>query len=290
MCDVESYIYLPLLEETGYMPKHKYSSGHEIRTYLDSLAQKFGLHSRALFQTNIEDLKWSDDRNHWTCKLTENPKGAEQRPVSLNADYVLFATGPLSNPHLPNLPGFEEYNGQIFHTARWNYGITGGSETQPNLTNLSDKKVAIIGTGTSSVQAVPNLARFCKELCVVQRTPSAVDERNNYPTDPTWFKQVTSDPGWQEARNVNLNAFLNNTEPKPEVDLVDDGFSHWTQACAIIGGPKKVTMENVGEYVKGLQEMDLKRQERLRRGVKRIVGDGETAEVCFLLGRMLVMT
>lgn len=87
--------------------------------------------------------------------------------------------------------------GQSFHTTRWDYDYTGGDPSGAPMDKLADKRIAIIGTGATSVQCVPHLARACKELYVIQRTPSSVDVRNNRPTDPDWFVEMAT-PGWQQ--------------------------------------------------------------------------------------------
>ena len=80
--------------------------------------------------------------------------------------------------------------------------------------------------GATAVQAVPQLAKWVKELTIFQRTPSSVDERNNKNTDPTeWKNSIANKPGWQRERIRNFNAFVSNEEPKPEVNLVDDGWT-----------------------------------------------------------------
>lgn len=224
MCDVESYIYMPLLEEMGYMPKHKYSAGEELRNYAESICRKFDLSRRSMFQSSVKDIKWVD--NQWMTVITEKPKGGKQTDIALSVDHVMFATGTLSNAKLPDIAGFDSFAGKSFHTARWDYECTGGNPQEPALTGLEGKRVALIGTGATAVQVVPQLGKWAKELYVFQRTPSAVDRRDNRETDPGWWKSMTAEQGWQKERNVNFNAFLNNTDPKPEINLVDDQWTH----------------------------------------------------------------
>ena len=104
--------------------------------------------------------------------------------------------GVLSWPKLPSLPGILDYKGEVFHTSRWNYALTGGSPSDPSLTKLQDKRVAIIGTGATAVQAIPHLARWAKDLYIIQRTPSAVDHRDQRETNEEWFrKEVATSAG-----------------------------------------------------------------------------------------------
>jgi cyclohexanone monooxygenase len=196
-CDIESYIYLPLLEETGYIPKEKYSFGEEIRAYARRIGEHFDLYRLACFQTEISEMRWLQDKNQWL--ITTN------RDDAMHARFVVISSGPLNRPKLPGIPGIETFKGHSFHTSRWDYGYTGGS-TEGGLTKLADKRVAIIGTGATAIQCVPHLGRHAKHLYVFQRTPSSVDVRGNKPTDPEWVKTLT--PGWQKRRMENFNAMF----------------------------------------------------------------------------------
>ena len=127
MCDIESYMYLPLLEEMGYMPKHKYSMGEEIRLYGNSLCEKYGLHQRGMFQSYGKKMVWDAEKSEWKVTIEMRPKGGTSEEITVRADFVIFNTGVLNNVKLPDLPGASSFKGQTFHTARWNYDVTGGS-------------------------------------------------------------------------------------------------------------------------------------------------------------------
>src|SRR5215467_373276 len=217
-CDVESYVYLPLLEETGYMPKERYSCAPEILDHSRRIGEKFDLYHDACFQTEIKTLSWSDDESRWI--VTTN------RDDVMRARFVIMSSGPLNRPKLPGIPGIETYTGHTFHTSRWDYDYTGG-DTTGNLHKLSDKRVAVIGTGATAVQCVPYVAQYAQHLYVFQRTPSSVDERMNQPTDPEWVKTLT--PGWQKRRMDFFNAAVNFTDlshgGKIEPDQVSDGWT-----------------------------------------------------------------
>ena len=257
-CDVESYIYLPLLEETGYMPVDRYSRAAEIRSYLQHLAERFDLYRAALFQTTVTELRWSDAHQRW---LARTNRGDE-----IAARFVVSCTGVLSNPKLPNIAGIGSFRGHSFHTSRWDYGYTGGDE-DGTLTGLQDKRVGIIGTGATAIQVVPQLARWAKHLYVFQRTPSSVDERGNRPTDPVWFKSLTR--GWQRARVENFSSLLSGTnEP---VDLVQDG---WTDIVRHVAPPAGAEAPDPQQMeIAGFRKMEMARQR-----IARIVKDGDTAE------------
>lgn len=176
------------------------------------------------------------------------------------------------------MKGIESFKGKAFHTSRWDYDYTGGTPKQPDLKNLKDKKVAIIGTGATAVQCVPELAKYAKELYVFQRTPSSVDVRGNRDTDPEkWKSEIASKEGWQRERQLNFQAFLNNVEPKPEVNMVDDQWSKAPSYSALMGGNKPVSMETVAQHIGELHAMDYPRTERIRQRAAELVKDQTTA-------------
>ncbi len=184
-CDIESYAYMPLLEETGYMPTSKYVTGPELLEHADRIATQWKLHDKALFRSQVKTTRWDDTAQVWTVELTEGRGSeAQSRELKLQAQYVYLASGILTNPHLPKIPGLESFSGPLFHTARWDYKVTGGSPEDASLTGLAGKRVGILGTGATAIQVVPQLAKFAKELYVFQRTPSAVSWRGQRPTDP----------------------------------------------------------------------------------------------------------
>ena len=220
-CDIESYIYFPLLEETSFIPKRKYTDAAETLDYFKILSDKFSLKENALFQTEVNEVKWISDEKLWFIKTN--------RKDSIKARYVIHANGFLNRPKLPAMKGINDYQGHTFHTSRWDYAYTGGN-SNGNLNNLRDKKVAIIGTGATAVQCVPHLAAGAKKLYVFQRTPSSIDERNNSNTDIDWFNSQKS--GWQKERKENFEGFL--TGNFTDKDLVNDG---WTEIFrTILGG------------------------------------------------------
>jgi len=227
MCDVESYIYMPLLEDTQYIPKRKYASGEELREYCEAICKKYDLHRRVMFQCAGKTVDWDDRKKEWVAQIALKSKGGPTGQTTIHADFVFFASGVLNNAKLPNVQGFGSFPGKQFHSARWDYSYTGGTQEKPDLANLQDKKVAFIGTGATAVQAVPHVAIWAKELFIFQRTPSSVDVRDNKDTDlSTWESEVATRKGWWKERNINFVSFVNNVEPKPEVDLVNDKVSY----------------------------------------------------------------
>lgn len=280
MCDVSASIYMPILEEMNYMPKHKYAQGEELRSYAESICRKYGLQSTAMFQSSVDRLTWNESSKHWDVGIAQKPKGGTPCSINISADYVILANGLLNNAKVPKTEGSEKFRGSMFHSARWQYEVTGGTSAVPDMTKLQDKKVGIIGTGASAIQIVPQLAKWSKELYVFQRTPSSVNPRNNGATDPeVWKNKVATRPGWQRERNFNYFSHVGNRDPKPEVDMVDDGWTHMPSYSALIGGPSyNVTMQNVQEHVGKLYALDKPHQDAVRRRAAEIVTDQETAK------------
>ena len=143
MCDVESYCYLPLLEELNYIPQHKYSFAPEILEHSRRIARHYRLYDNALLQTAITGMQWNEAEQRWIITT--------HRGDRFKARYVAMANGPLSKPKLPGIPGINEFRGHTFHTSRWDYQYTGG-DSFGNLTNLKDKRIGIIGTGATAVR------------------------------------------------------------------------------------------------------------------------------------------
>jgi cation diffusion facilitator CzcD-associated flavoprotein CzcO len=266
-CDIESYIYLPLLEETGYIPKEKYSYAPEILEHSRRIAQKFDLYRDVCFQTQIKEIRWNEEECRW---IVTTDRGDRMR-----AKFVVMSNGPLNRPKLPGISGIDSYKGHTFHTSRWDYNYTGG-DTTGNLHKLADKRVAVIGTGATAVQCVPYLAKYAKELYVFQRTPSSVDERGNRPTDPEWAKTLT--PGWQKRRMDNFNILVSGGHQ--DEDLVHDG---WTDIIRSLGAaavlPKQVDSAQAPQDAARLMELaDFAKMNQIRDRVDRIVKDKKTAE------------
>ena len=184
-CDVISYDYLPLLDEMNYVPKRRYSGGEEILEHSRAIARKYGLYDLAVFQTTVTSTVWNSDEKMWHVRT--------DRDDLMRARFVVCANGTLSKPKLAKIEGIDEFSGHSFHTSRWDYDYTG-----KDLENLSDKRVGIIGTGATAVQAIPELGKRAKELFIFQRTPSSIDIRDDWETDPEWASQRPK--GWQAAR------------------------------------------------------------------------------------------
>ena len=264
-CDVESYIYLPLLDETGYMPSLKYSFQPEIYAHAQRIGHHFDLYSRAYFQTQVRELRWDDEDARWTVTT--------DRGDVIRARHVVISSGSLNRPKLPGIAGLRDFKGHTFHTSRWDYGYTGGSPAG-KLDKLGDKRVGIIGTGATAVQAIPHLGASAEQLFVFQRTASSVDERRNRATDPQWYKSLPR--GWQQERNDNFTKLL--VGVAVEEDLVNDGwtelFKSLGELMAGSGGShlSDAELKQLGEIV------DYQHDNRVRARADDVVQDKHTAE------------
>ncbi|OAL35290.1 hypothetical protein AYO20_05341 [Fonsecaea nubica] len=280
MCDVESYIYIPLLEELGYMPKHKYSYGPELRQHAENIADHFNLRDKTLFQVKAVDITWDSSNNDWVTRLESTRRGHEGNKISVSSRFVILAGGTLNWPKIPKLRGLGSFKGHSFHTSRWDWAYTGGCEEQPAMANLADKAVGIIGTGATAIQLVPELAKWAKHLYVFQRTPSAVDVRGQRETDADWWtREIHGRPGWQKQRRTNFSTFTANTIPRPKIDMVDDEWTKFPSYSGLVGGPNApLSPDDAPSYLATLNELDLARQEKIRARVDDIVEDRATAE------------
>jgi cyclohexanone monooxygenase len=264
-CDIESYTYLPLLEEIGYVPKEKYSFGPEILEHSQAIARKFDLYRDVCFQTRVEELRWDEEESRWIVSTNRGDR--------MKAHYLCLATGPLNRPKLPGIPGVEEFEGHSFHASRWDYEYTGG-DSDGNLTGLEGKRIGIIGTGATAVQCVPHVGASAEHLYVFQRTPSSIDVKNNPPTDSEWADSLK--PGWHQHRMDNFNSLVSGI-PQEE-DLVNDG---WTDLIGklLVGMRQGATGEMSPEGIaKAVELVDFEKMEEIRARVDSIVQDPETAE------------
>jgi cyclohexanone monooxygenase len=185
-CDVEAYSYLPLLEEMGYIPTMKFASGFEIMEYCQNMAEKFGFYDKCLFHTTVERTDWDEAAGRWTVQT--------DRGDAMRARFVVLANGILTTPKLARIEGMQSYQGESFHTSRWNYDI-----------ELEGKTVGIIGTGATAVQVIPEIAKVVKALYVFQRTPSSIDVRDQRATTPEEIETWQNEPGWARARRARFS-------------------------------------------------------------------------------------
>jgi cyclohexanone monooxygenase len=263
-CDVESYIYLPLLEELGTVPSEKYARASEILAHAQAIGRHYDLYRGALFQTGVTEMRWDEDAARWIL--------ATNRGDRLRARFVCMPNGPLNRPKLPGIPGIESFRGHSFHTSRWDYAYTGG-DSNGNLTGLRDKRVGVIGTGATAVQCVPHLGAAAAHLYVFQRTPSSIDVRGNRPTDPEWAKSLA--PGWHQQRMDNFNTLVSGGYQAE--DLVADGWTDIIRKLLVMVQEPGSNLSPEG-LAKTMELADFQKMEQIRERVDAIVRDPATAE------------
>lgn len=263
-CDIESYIYMPLLEEVGTMPTEKYATGPEILTHCQAIGRHYDLYRGACLQTQVTGLTWEEDLHRWIITTDRGDR--------MKARFVCLGSGPLNRPKLPGIPGIKDFKGVSFHTSRWDYAYTGGGP-QGDLTGLHGKRVAIIGTGASAIQAIPHLAASAEHLYVFQRTPSSVDVRGNRPTDPEWVKGLTT--GWQKRRMMNFDLVMFGI-PQDE-DMVGDRWTDiWSKLSLL--AQTHLKGHSPEELAEAMQLADFQKMEEIRARVDEIVQDPAVAE------------
>jgi cyclohexanone monooxygenase len=264
MCDVESYIYLPLLEELAYVPTEKYARAPEILAHAQAIGRKYDLYRGACFQTEVKEMRWDEDGARWILSTDRGDR--------IEARFVCMPNGPLNRPKLPGIPGIESFRGHAFHTSRWDYAYTGG-DSNGNLTKLRGKRVGVIGTGATAVQCVPHLGAAAGHLYVFQRTPSSIDVRGNRPTDPEWAKSLAR--GWHQHRMDNFNILVSGGFQAE--DLVADGWTDIIRKLLVMVQQPGTNLSPDG-LMKTMELADFQKMEQIRARVDSIVKDPVTAE------------
>ncbi|MEU5611282.1 NAD(P)/FAD-dependent oxidoreductase [Streptomyces sparsogenes] len=152
-CDVPSHLYSFSFAPNPEWPRN-FSGQPHIRAYLERVTDTFGLRPHLRFDAEVRALRWDSRALHWEIDTASGP---------LTADVVVSATGPLSDPRIPDIPGLAGFPGAVFHSSRWDHGY-----------DLRGKRVAVIGTGASAIQIVPAIQREVARLTLFQRTPAWV--------------------------------------------------------------------------------------------------------------------
>ena len=262
-CDVEAYIYLPLLEELGYVPTEKYAHAREILDHSAAIGHHYNLYDGALFQTEVTEMRWDAEISRWIVSTNRNDR--------IRARFVAMANGPLNRPKLPGIPGIRDFKGHTFHTSRWDYEYTGGGP-DGHLDRLHDKRVAVIGTGATAIQCVSYLGETAEQLYVFQRTPSSVDVRGNSPTDSAWAASL--EPGWHKHRMENFNSLISGVPQ--DKDLVDDG---WTDLIGKMVRRFREGADGKEQSIGEIMEMaNFEKMNEIRDRVDEHVSDPDVAE------------
>lgn len=263
-CDIESHVYLPMLDETGYVPEWKYAPGEEIRRHAMRIARTSDLYEDALFSTGVTALTWDEAAETWIV--------ATDRGDAFRATYVITATGTLTDPKLPGIPGIEDFEGHTFHTSRWDYAYTGGTP-EGGMTGLADKRVGIVGTGATGIQVIPMLAEDAAHLYVFQRTPSTVDVRGNRRT--TAGEVGAGREGWARERRENYLRIVSGESA--DQDLVADA---WTESAGLLEKllPSFRRQGDREAFEAAYETADAAKMNELRTRVEGTVTDPDTAD------------
>src|SRR3954464_15902421 len=171
-CDIESVDYCysfsdEIVQEWTWT--ERYPAQPEILRYLNFVADRLDLRRDASFRTRVESLTYDEETDHWVAVTNHGDQ--------VVARFVIMATGQLSKTQLPEIEGLEDFGGELYHTGQW---PPEGVETQ-------DKRVGVIGTGASGVEAIPQLAKDGGPLFVFQRTAHYAIPANNKPLDPEFI-------------------------------------------------------------------------------------------------------
>ncbi|MEV0077244.1 NAD(P)/FAD-dependent oxidoreductase [Nocardia neocaledoniensis] len=200
--DIASVTYSYSFEPNPYWSR-LFAPGAELEKYAHHVARKYDLSRRMRFGTVVDGARWDDENQQWTVSVA----GGE----TLTARYLLTATGFLSQPYTPPFPGIESFAGKIIHTTAWDDGY-----------DLTDRRAAIIGTGATAVQLVPEVAKRVAALTVFQRTPIWVVPKVDAPIPGVVQELFAKVPLTQKAARLANTAMLE--------ALMVVGVLHYAQA------------------------------------------------------------
>lgn len=178
-CDVPSPLYCYSFEANPHWSR-MYAPQIEILSYIDGCADKYGVKPHILDGQQVDTLRFLDEEGVWSIEVAKGE--------AIKARHVINGSGGLHKPKIPDLPGLEDFNGPIFHTASWDHSV-----------DLEGKRVAIIGSAASAIQVIPRLAQIAAYLAVVQRTPNYVMPRNDVSFSQTQRRDFAQKPAAQRA-------------------------------------------------------------------------------------------
>jgi len=204
-CDVSSYVYLPYLDRSRYCPPLKYVSQSHILEHLHILVNMHGLRQHCVFESKVTSAVCAEAAPggpRWTLRT--------ERGDTCSAKFLVCAIGFLSTPLLPNITGMRNFQGLCRHSSHWQEG---------DLERCRGRTVAIVGTGSSAIQMVPELAAVASHLYVIQRTPSWVAPRMDAPTTEAMRQSLLDKVALAKMSkqliddvDVNYNQFIQNSE------------------------------------------------------------------------------
>lgn len=182
-CDVPSHLY-----SFSFAPNprwsHSFSRQPEIRDYLERVTDRFGVREQIAFGARVDQARWDAAARRWRLRTSRG---------RLTADVLVAATGPLSDPALPDIAGLDSFPGAVFHSSRWNHDV-----------DLAGRTVAVVGTGASAVQIVPGVQPEVDRLVLFQRTPAWVLPRADRPISGTEKWLYRNVPGAQRLARLGI--------------------------------------------------------------------------------------
>ncbi|MET9862599.1 NAD(P)/FAD-dependent oxidoreductase [Streptomyces smyrnaeus] len=182
-CDIPSHLYSFSFAPNPQWPR-SFSPQPDIHAYLERVTDTFGLRQHIRFNTEVQQMSWDAEELHWRVETSAG---------TLTADVVVSATGPLSEPKLPDVPGLDSFEGKVFHSATWDHDY-----------DLRGKRVAVVGTGASAIQIIPAIQPVVGELTVFQRTPAWVLPRGDRRISKAERKLHARFPATQKLRRFAL--------------------------------------------------------------------------------------
>ena len=187
-CDVPSALY-----SFSFSPSHKWShlfaKQPEILSYLEDVAEKHQLNDNIVFGCELLQAEWNEEKKQWDLKTSKGDYAART---------VIFSTGPITEPQIPKIKGIESFKGEMFHSARWNHDY-----------DLTGKRIAVIGTGASAIQFVPQVQPLAKELIVFQRTAPWVLPKADFPLNERAKGVLKRFPAIQQTWRKSVSSILN---------------------------------------------------------------------------------
>lgn len=187
-CDVPSALY-----SFSFAPSHQWShlfaKQPEILSYLERVVEQFELQDKICFQHELLSAKLNEEANIWQLETSQG---------TYQARTVIFSTGPITEPSLPKIKGIEGFKGEMFHSARWKHDY-----------DLTGKRVAVIGTGASAIQFIPQIQPLAKELIVFQRTAPWVLPKADMQLNASVKSLVAKFPMIQQGWRNSVSSILN---------------------------------------------------------------------------------
>ena len=199
-----------------------YAPGDELKAYAEECVDRFGLRSRLQLNTAVTGAEWDDAERHWRLDTGDGDK--------LIARHVIGATGVLTKPKPPDIPGLDRFAGTTMHTARWDDSV-----------DLRGRRVALIGTGASAVQVIPSIAPEVEELTVFQRTPIWCLPKLDGPMPRAARRVLRSVPGAQRAARLASQALVELTFPVA---------AHYATVVPVARASQRLALRHLREQVR----------------------------------------